>query len=139
VGEGAQHAEFHQSHFRRGHGHGAAVIGMENQLLLSACVDPLPQAGAADHIRRLFAVLTVLDLPGDELAALDVHHQVDEEVKPHAADAGEQVGDVPASELIETVRMPPGHRPRLLQRPAPSAALHLLVGMEHAVEAALGL
>ena len=109
---------------------------MQDQPALALLADPLPDAGPADQISGQRGVLTILDVPGDDLAAPDVDHQI--EVEPHAPHTGGQVGDVPAPELVGAISTPPGHRARLLRRPGPSAALHLLVGVEHAVEAALG-
>lgn len=134
--EGAQHAQLLQPSLQGGGAHGAAVVGMQGELALTTLADPLPQAGPADQIGGHRRVLAVLDVPGHDLAAPDIHHQV--EVQPDAPHAGRKVGDVPAPELIRPVSTSPGHWPRFLRRPCPSTALHLLVGMEHAVEAALG-
>ena len=135
-GERAQHAQLLQPHLQRGGTHGAAVVGVQDQTLLAALADPLLDAGAADQIGGHLGIFPLGDVPGDDLAAPDVDHQV--EVQPYATHAGGQVGDVPAPQLIGTIRTPPRHRPRLLRRPGPSAALDLLVGVEHPVEAALG-
>jgi hypothetical protein len=135
-GERAQHPELLQPHLQRGGTHGAAVIGVQDQPALAALADPLPDAGAADQSSGQLSGLAVLNVTGHDLAAPDIDYQI--EVQPDASHAGGQVGDVPASELIGTVSTPSGHWPWLLRPSGPSAALHLLVGVEHAVEAALG-
>jgi hypothetical protein len=135
-GEGAQYPQLLQPHLQRGGAHGAAVVGVQDQPALALLADALPDAGPADQIRGQLGILALVDVPGDDLAAPDVDHQV--EVEPYAPHAGGQVGDVPAPELIGPISTPPGHRTRLLWRSGPSAVLYLLVGVEHAVEAALG-
>lgn len=44
--EGAQHPVLLQQHLQRGGTHGAAVIGVQNQLALALLADPLPAVGA---------------------------------------------------------------------------------------------
>ena len=108
---------------------------MQGQLPMAPLADPLPDANPADQIGSERSVLAVLDVPGNDHAAPDIDHQI--EVQPHAPNAGGQVGDVSAPEIIEADRTLSWHWPRILRRFGPSAALHLLVGVEHAVEAAL--
>ena len=110
--EGAQHAQLLQPHLQRGGAHGAAIVGVQDQPLPAALADPLPDASPADQIGRDLGLLPLGDVPGDDLAAPDVDHQI--EVQPHPPHAGGQVGDVPAPELIGAVSMPSGNGPGLL-------------------------
>jgi len=85
---------------------------MEDQRLGPAFADPLPQACAADEIRGDLGVLPLDYVPGHQLAAPDIDHQI--EVQPDATDAGRQVGDDPAPELIRASGSQARHRSRLL-------------------------
>jgi hypothetical protein len=77
---------------------GVAVIGMQDQWLLTALADALADAGPAHQIGCDGRVFLLGDIPGHHLAALDVDHQV--EVQPHPSHGGGQFGDVPAPHLI---------------------------------------
>ena len=134
-GEGSEHTQLLQAAFQRGGPHGIAVVGMEDQGLRASAIDALPQAGSADEISRDLGVFPFSDIPGHHLAAPDVDHQI--EVEPDAPDAGGQVGDVPAPDLIRPVSPQARNRTRLLRRAGSPAAVRLPMGMEHPIEAAL--
>ena len=89
-GERPEHAQLFQPAFQRGCAHGVAVIGVQDQRLLSALADPLSQASPADQIRCNGWILSLIHIPGHDLAAPDVDHQV--EVKPDPAHGGGQIG-----------------------------------------------
>jgi hypothetical protein len=112
------------------------LSALQDQTALALPADPLSDAGPADQISGQRGVLTYLDVPGHDLTVPDVGHQV--EVQLHASHTGRQVGDVPTSELVGPINTQPGHWPRVLRRPGPSATLRLLECIEHEVEAALG-
>jgi len=89
-----EHAQFFQPAFQRRRTHGIAVISVEDQRLAAPLADLLSQAGSAHQIRCNGWILALGDIPGNDLAAPDVDHQV--EVQSHPAHGGGQVGDVPA-------------------------------------------
>lgn len=89
-GERTQHPELFQSHLQRGGAHGAAVVGVQDQTSLALLGDPLSEAGPADQISGHLGLLPLGDVPGDDLATPDIHHQI--EVEPHAPHAGGEVG-----------------------------------------------
>ncbi len=66
--------------------------------MLAGLADPLANAGPAHQIRCDGWILTFGHIPGDNLAAPHVDHQV--EVQPHPTNGGGQVGDVPAPHLV---------------------------------------
>ncbi len=96
--ERPEHAQFFQPAFQRGRTQGVAVVGMEDQGLFPDLADPLAQASPAHQIRCNGWILTLIDIPGHDLAAPDVDHQV--EVQPDPAHGGGQIGDVPAPHLL---------------------------------------
>ena len=108
---------------------------MEDQRLRPAFADPLPQAGSADEISRDLFVFPLSHFPRHDFAAPDIDHQI--EVEPDATNAGGQVGDVPAPDLIGLVGPQAWNGTRLLRRARPPAAVGLPMGMEHPIEAAL--
>ncbi len=93
-----EHAQFFQAALQRGGAHGVAVIGMEDQWLAPAFADPLSQAGPAHQICCNAWILTLIHIPGHDLADTDVNHQV--EVQPNPPHGGGQIGDIPAPHLI---------------------------------------
>ena len=96
--EGSEDAQFFQAAFQRGRTHGVAVVGMEDQRLLPALADPLSQASPAYQIRCNGWIFSLSNIPGHDLAAPDVDHQV--EIQPDPAHGGWQIGDVPTPELV---------------------------------------
>jgi hypothetical protein len=86
---------------------GASVVGVQDQLALAAFADPLPDVDFADLISGHLGDLPIGDVPGGDLAAPVVDHQL--EVNPHAPQPGVQVGDDPAPELIGAICAPPEH------------------------------
>jgi hypothetical protein len=115
--------------------HGIPVVGMEDQGLRASATDALPQAGSADEISRDLGVFPFGDIPGHDLAAPDIDHQI--EVEPHPSHAGGQVGDVPAPDLIRPVSPQARNGTLLLRKACPPAEMGLTMGMEHPIEAAL--
>ena len=89
-GKGSQHSQLLQAGFQGGGSHGISVVSMEDQGLLAAFADPLPQAGPADQIRGDAGIFPILHIPSHHLAAPDVHYQV--EVWPDSPHTGGQVG-----------------------------------------------
>ena len=134
-GERPEHAQLFQPAFQRGCAHGVAVIGVQDQRLLSALADPLSQASPADQIRCNGWIFSLSNIPGHHLAAPDVDHQV--EVQPDPADSGGEIGDVPTPELVRSDSPEPWHWSWFLWWSCSSAPVHLAVGVEHPVEAAL--
>jgi hypothetical protein len=59
---------------------------VEDQRLGSRPADPLPQAGAADKISSDLGIFPLGDIPGHDLAAPDIDHQI--EVEPDSPNAG---------------------------------------------------
>ena len=111
--------------------HGAAVIGMQDQVLRR---HPLAVVGAAEHGRGLFGAFAREDLPADDLAAEDIHEEV--EVKEQPLHVRGQVGDIPAPHLIgrgrrEGVRAPMGRGAR------PTPRRHLVSRLHHPIEGRL--
>ena len=133
--ERPQDAQLLQTAFQRGGTHGVAVVGMENQGLLSAFADPLFQASPTHQIRCDHWILTLLDIPGHHLSAPDVDHQV--EIQPDPTHSGGQIGDVPAPHLIRTCGPQPWNRSGLLREPGATTPVHLVIVAEDPVEAAL--
>ncbi len=77
---------------------GVAVVGIQDQWLLTSLADPLADAGPAHQIGCDGWVFPFCDVSGHHLAAPDVDHQI--EVQPNATHGGGQVGDVPAPHLV---------------------------------------
>ena len=98
--ERPEHTQFLQPALQRGGTHGVAVIGVQDQRLLSPLTDPLPQASPTHQIRSNGWILTLIHIPGHHFAAPDVDYQV--EVQPDPTHAGGQIGDVPAPHLVRT-------------------------------------
>ena len=134
-GERPEHAQFFQAALQRGRTHGVAVIGVQDQRLLSALTDPLSQASPTDQIRCNGWMLTLIHIPGHNLSAPDVDHQI--EVQPDPAHGGGQIRDDPAPELVRSCGSEPWHASWFLWCPCSTAPVHLSMGMEHAVKAAL--
>ena len=134
-GERPEHAQFFQPAFQRGCAHGVAVIGVQDQRLLSALADSLSQASPADQIRCNGWIFSLSNIPGHHFAAPDIDHQV--EVEPDPAHGGGEIGDVPTPELVRSDSPEPWNGSRFLWWPCSTAAVHLAVGVEHPVEAAL--
>jgi hypothetical protein len=134
-GEGSEDSQLLQMALECGGPHGVSVVSMEDQRPGPAFADPLPQAGAADQISGDLCVFPLGHVPGHYLAAPDIDHQV--EVYPDATDAGGQVCDVPAPELIRPSGLQSRHWAWLLGRPGTATAMGLTMGMENAVKAAL--
>lgn len=109
---------------------------MEDHLLPAPFADPLSQAGSAYQICCDGWIFTFGDIPGDDLAAPDVDHQI--EVKPDAPDAGQQIGDVPTPHLIRPRCTQPRYWARIPWWPGLSPPMGLPVCVEHPVDAALG-
>ncbi len=99
-GEGTEDSQFLQPGLQRRGTHGVAVVGMQHQEFLAAFADPLADTGPAHQIGCDGCILALGDIPGDDLAAPDVDHQI--EVQPHPSYVGGQVGDVPAPHLVRT-------------------------------------
>ena len=76
-GEGSEYSQLLQPAFERCSTHGVAVVGVQDQWLAAAFADPLPQAGSAHQIRCNGWILALGDIPGHNLAAPDVDHQVE--------------------------------------------------------------
>jgi len=112
-----------------------AVIGVQDQQLPAALADPLAQADSAHQIGGDPRIFAFGDIPGHDLAAPDIDHQV--EVQPDPTHAGRQIGDVPAPDLIRPCALEPWHSSWFLWWPGSTAPVHLAVGVEHAVKAAL--
>src|SRR5512134_3633585 len=72
--------------------HRASVIGMEHERARETAFGP-----EAHDDRRVLRAFAVIDLPADDLAAEDVHHEV--EIEEHAGDRPGQPGDVPGPDL----------------------------------------
>src|SRR5919202_660634 len=77
--------------------------------------------------------LALVDLPADDLAAVDVEDQV--EVEEHAPDRAGHPGDVPAPDLAGTAGAVAGRRLATRRRLGPTAMVLLSVGSQDAVEA----
>ena len=131
-GEGSEDAQFLQPAFQRGRTHGVAVIGMENQGLLPTFADPFSQASPTHQIRCNGWILTLIHIPGHDLAAPDVDHQV--EVKPDPAHGGGQIGNLPTPELVRSDSPEPWNGSGFLRWPCSTATVHLAVGVEHPVD-----
>jgi len=86
--------------FQRGPAHRVAVIGMQDKWLAPAFADLLSEAGPTYQICCNGGIVSFGDIPGHNLAAPDVDHQL--EVQPDPAHGGGEIGDVPAPELIRT-------------------------------------
>ena len=114
-GEGSEHTQLLHAAFQRGGTHGVAVVGIDDQRLGASLADPLPQAGPVDEISGDLRLLPLGHVPGDHFADPDVDHKI--EVEPVAADAGGQVGDVPAPDLIGPSGLTPGKPGSGLQVP----------------------
>ena len=99
-GERPENAEFLQPAFRHGRTHGVAVIGVQDHRLLPASTDSLVQASPTHQIRCNGCIFSLGDIPGHDLVAPNVDHQVD--VKPDPAHVGGQIGDVPAPHMIRS-------------------------------------
>jgi hypothetical protein len=127
-GEGSEHPELLQAALQPGGSHGIAVVGMEDQGLRAPPVDPLTQAGLAHEVGGDLGVFPLSHLPGHDFAAPNVDHQV--EVEPVAPDAGGQLGDVPAPELIRPVSPQPRNGTRLLRKASSAAAMVLPMGRQ---------
>ena len=108
---------------------------MEDQRLLPCLADPLSEASPAHQIRCNGGILTFIHIPGHDLAAPGVDHQV--EVQPDPAHGGWQVRDDPTPHLIGFCGQEPWHWSWFLWWPGSSAPLDLAVGMDYSVEAAL--
>jgi len=106
--ERPEHAQLFQPALQRCRTHDVAVIGVQDQRLLSLLADPLSQAIPAHQIGCNGWVFPFGDIPSHHFAAPDIDHQV--EVKPDPAHGGGQVGDVPAPHLIWTSGPEPWHR-----------------------------
>jgi hypothetical protein len=114
---------------------GNAVVGVEDQLLLTAPTDSLAQARPAHPIGCNGGVFSFSDIPGHHLAAPDVDHQL--EGQPDAAHDSGQIGDVPAAHLIWTSSPEPWHWARFLWWPGTPPPVNLAVGIENSIKAAL--
>jgi hypothetical protein len=75
-----------------------AAVGKEDQRLLPFLADLLSDASLAYQIRCNGGILTFIHIPGHDLAAPYVDHQV--EVQPDSPHGGWQVRDVPTQHLI---------------------------------------
>lgn len=74
----------------------AAVVSMQHGLLDHG-VHALGECSALERARRMVRIIGVLDLPTDDLAAIQIHDQVKvEPVSPHRR---RQIGHIPASQL----------------------------------------
>ena len=76
-GEGSEHTQLLKPALQGGGPHGVAVIGMEDQRLGPSLADPFAQAGTADQISGDLGFFPIGDIPGHDLAAPDVDHQVE--------------------------------------------------------------
>ena len=134
-GERSEYPQLFQPACQRGCSHCVAVIGMEVQWLVAAFADPLPQTSAADEISGDLGLFPIGPIPGHHFAAPDVDHQI--KVEPDTTNTRGQEGDVSTPNLIGSPGLQPRHRTGLLGRTGPATTMHLAVGMEHPVEAAL--
>ena len=114
----------------RGTLHGAAVVGVQHQLITAHL---LAQTGSAHQDGRMAGQFLGMHLPAHNGAAVDVHDHVQAPELPF--DGAGQVGDVPAPDLVGCLGrkgLGPGALARCLRTPAP---IVLTLRPEHAVKA----
>ncbi len=112
--------------------HRTAVIGVQHNLLWR---DVFPLTNIPHHLACQLAAFRFIDLPADDLAAVDVHEQVQIEVDPH--DRCRQIRYVPAEQLAgcrcrQCMRLVARFR-RLFG----ATVLELVLRFQHAIEGRL--
>src|SRR4051794_27829794 len=110
--------------------HRAAVVGVQDEGAGEAALGP---DRLAHEIGGQLGALALVDLPADDLAAVDVEDQV--EVEEPAPDRAGHPGDVPAPDLAGTAGAVAGRRWATRWRLGPAAMVLLPVGSQDAVEA----
>src|SRR3954470_797490 len=110
--------------------HRAAVVGVQDKRAGEAALGP---DRLAHEIGGQLGALALVDLPADDLAAVDVEDQV--EVEEPAPDRAGHPGDVPAPDLAGTAGAVAGRRLATRRRLGPAAMALLPFGPQDAVEA----
>jgi len=111
-----------------------AVVAVQDRLGREAG-DPLGQRRAPHQVRGVVAVVGVVHLPADDLAAVQIQDQV--QVEPLAGDRRGQEGHVPAPHLARPCGDVRGRRPGLAWRLGPPAVLGLSLLAQDAGEGGL--
>jgi len=99
LSERPEPAQLFEPAFQRGRPHGVAVVGMGNQRLLPARLFR-SEASPAHQFRCNSWILNRIHIPGHDLAAPDLDHQV--EVQPGPAHGGGDIRDVPTPHLVRS-------------------------------------
>src|SRR3954462_14213860 len=109
--------------------HRTAVVGVQDERAGEAALGP---DCTAHELGGMFGAFACMDLPADDLAAVDVEDQV--EVEEPAPDRAGHPGDVPAPDLAGTTGAVAGWRLATHGRLGPAAMVLLLFGPQDAVE-----
>src|SRR3954454_12430404 len=110
--------------------HRAAVVGVQDKRAGEAALGP---DRLAHEIGGQLGSFVLVDLPADDLAAVDIEDQV--EVEEPAPDWAGHPGDVPAPDLAGTAGAVAGWRLATRRRLGPAAMVLLTFGSQDAVEA----
>src|SRR5918912_2989894 len=112
--------------------HWAAVVGVQDEGAGEAALGP---DRLAHELGGQLGTFALVDLPADDLAAVDIEDQV--EVEEHAPDRAGHPGDVPAPDLAGAAGAVAGRRLATRRRLGPTAMVLLLFRPQDAVEAGL--
>src|SRR5215203_2208748 len=110
--------------------HWAAVVGVQDERAREAALGP---DRTAHELGGQLGSFALVDLPADDLAAVDVEDQV--EVEEPAPDRAGHPGDVPAPDLAGAAGAVAGRRWATRRRLGPAAMVLLTVGPQDAVDA----
>ena len=102
----------------------AAVVAVEHGLV-GHRVDAFGQRGALEQAHRVVRVVGLMDLPADDLAAVEVQDQV--QVEPETLHAARQEGHVPAPHLAGAGGDVRARWTAPTRWAGPTAALHLAI------------
>ena len=89
-----QHCQ-HRGRLQRG-----AVVTVQHRLL-DGHMDPLDQGRAPYQMGGMIRAVRFVHLPADDLAAEDIHDQI--QIEKRALERGGQVGDIPTPDLIRLI------------------------------------
>ncbi|MPM72115.1 hypothetical protein SDC9_119088 [bioreactor metagenome] len=116
----------------RGGLEGTAVVAVEHGFV-GHRVDAFGQRGALEQAHRVVGMVGLMDLPPDDLAAVEVLDQV--EVEPAPLHLRGQIGHVPTPDMARRGGHMRGRRARTLRGTGAAPVTGLPVGAQHALEA----